>query len=356
MSLSKVNTKFNVGRFLLFTFYHIISVTCSYFVAVPLIFIIEGFNLKTLQNLQFVRMNPLTMMDFMREVPFAISFYCLYRWNDEANDDLKDEINPPVIWDYAHIAVLILARAFVVGVKYGTFSDQYFQIFRAIKLPVEMLRNGLIFFMINMGNTKTIEEELLNSFKYFEIEEDEFMIQFYKDQKQFRIADSKRLMERLQDIDKLHAYYSPENKSRGKDEPPMDEDFAKTMDTTRSMDKETIYQEELMKKFEDSFKKAYSNKSKFYLEKIDKIMMLEDYVDIPAKNIALEIIVNNQNSPAFMQFAFITMAQFLIPLGVSFWTEKPFFDNEWHKLVFWLQFPNQLVLQFMMVVLFNSMN
>ena len=72
-----------------------------------------------------------------------------------------------------------------------------------------------------------------------------------------------------------------------------------------------------MWKFEQSFNKAYSNKSKFYLEKIEKIMMLEDYVDIPAKNIAMEIIMRNQKRPMFMQFAFWAMAQFLIPIGLA---------------------------------------
>ena len=48
-----------------------------------------------------------------------------------------------------------------------------------------------------------------------------------------------------------------------------------------------------MWRFEQSFKKAFVNKEKFYIEKIEKIMMLEDYVKIPAKNIAMEIIMNN---------------------------------------------------------------
>ena len=48
MSLSKVNSKFNIGRFMLFTLYHTISLSCSYIVAVPLIFIFEKFNLITL--------------------------------------------------------------------------------------------------------------------------------------------------------------------------------------------------------------------------------------------------------------------------------------------------------------------
>lgn len=50
----------------------------------------------------------------------------------------------------------------------------------------------------------------------------------------------------------------------------------------------------MMLKFEKTFSKFYSNKTTFHIEKIFKIMMLEDYVDIPGKHIAMEIILKNQ--------------------------------------------------------------
>ena len=40
----------------------------------------------------------------------------------------------------------------------------------------------------------------------------------------------------------------------------------------------------------------FSNKNVFHIEKIEKIMQLEDYVDIQGKNIAMEIIINNNTN------------------------------------------------------------
>ena len=74
-------------------------------------------------------------MDYMREIPMVISLYFLWRWNNESVDETNDEVVQPKIWDYCHLIILIMARAFVVGVKYGTFSDQYFYIYRHVKLP-----------------------------------------------------------------------------------------------------------------------------------------------------------------------------------------------------------------------------
>ena len=165
-----------------------------------------------------------------------------------------------------------------------------------------MLREGLIFFMINMGNSKSIEEELLNSFKHFQIEDDEFTIQVYKDQKQFRIADSDALMERLTDINKMHAFYSKDKiDGQKKDEPqasPEDKteqppNQLNSARSTNTIDREQMYNQNLMWKFEQSFNKAFSNKNRFYREKIEKVMMVEEYEEIPAKHLAMEIIMRN---------------------------------------------------------------
>ena len=48
-----------------------------------------------------------------------------------------------------------------------------------------------------------------------------------------------------------------------------------------------------MLKFQRNFKRVYSNKKEFHIEKIEKIMQLEEYVDIPGNHIAMEIILNN---------------------------------------------------------------
>ena len=104
------------------------------------------------------------------------------------------------------------------------------------------------------------------------------------------------------------------------------------------------------------YKKAYSNKRKFALDKIEKVMQLENYVDIPAKNIAMEIILKNTKQPMVLQFMIFGSAQFLVPFLVTYYQDKPFFINEYHQWVFWLQFPSQMMFQFALFMLFNSMN
>ena len=111
-----------------------------------------------------------------------------------------------------------------------------------------------------------------------------------------------------------------------------------------------------MWKFEQSFKKVFVNKDKFYIEKVEKIMMLEDYVTVPAKHIAIEIILNNNKPPMLPQYMFWALFQFTIPVAVSYIMDTPFFANDYHYYVFWLQFPTQLFMQLAMFMLFNSMN
>ena len=85
-------------------------------------------------------------------------------------------------------------------------------------------------------------------------------------------------------------------------------------------------------------------------------MQLENYVNIPGKNIAMEIIMNNNNQPILIQFLIFSVYQFLIPISVSYFTDTPFFSNDYHYYVFWLQFPTQLYYQCLGLFLFYSMN
>ena len=62
-----------------------------------------------------------------------------------------------------------------------------------------------------------------------------------------------------------------------------------------------------MDKFEQMFSKAFSNKTKFAVEKVEKIMNLDECVKIPLKNIAFEIIMKNKKKPSFVQYMFFGM-------------------------------------------------
>ena len=80
------------------------------------------------------------------------------------------------LWDYVHLFTLLLNRAIVIGIKYGTFSDQRFEILRKIKLGIDFLNKKLLMFMIFCNEPEYIEINLLRSFRFFEIEEKKFNI------------------------------------------------------------------------------------------------------------------------------------------------------------------------------------
>ena len=62
-----------------------------------------------------------------------------------------------------------------------------------------------------------------------------------------------------------------------------------------------------MLKYQETFKRAYSNKKEFDVQKIEKILEMENYKDIDGKNIAMEIILNNSKKPMFIQYLFFTL-------------------------------------------------
>ena len=64
-------------------------------------------------------------------------------------------------------------------------------------------------------------------------------------------------------------------------------------------------------------------------------MNLECYEKVPAKNIAIEILLKNQKPPMFFQYFFWTFAQFLV-FAVQYYFDKPIFVNDYQKYIFWL--------------------
>ena len=143
MYLSKTNTKFNIPRFLLMTFYHLLAIVLNFPISNLIIFVTEGFSTKLLYNIMFLGFTPTGMMSFVMQTAFFVSLYYIYLWQNDEN------VSPINLWDYCHIITLILCRAIVVGVKYGSYSDESFEILRKIRLPFSLLKDALVFTMIN---------------------------------------------------------------------------------------------------------------------------------------------------------------------------------------------------------------
>ena len=91
-----------------------------------------------------------------------------------------------------------------------------------------------------------------------------------------------------------------------------------------------------MWKFEQSFQKAYHNKFEFHIEKIQKIMILEEYVEIPGSHMAIEIIQKCRKEILYKHSFFWVIAQFTVPVLASYLSGQPYFDNNYHKITFWL--------------------
>lgn len=85
-------------------------------------------------------------------------------------------------------------------------------------------------------------------------------------------------------------------------------------------------------------------------------MKLEEFEDIPAINIALEIILNNMKTPMYTQLIIITIFQLLIPVIIAYIEEKDTFINNYDQTIYWLHFPCRFMLYLFNLVLFNSMN
>ena len=63
----------------------------------------------------------------------TISLYFVYKWIKAAECDPSNVVAINY-WDYFHLLTLTISRAVIIGVKYGTFSDEHFYIMRHVKL------------------------------------------------------------------------------------------------------------------------------------------------------------------------------------------------------------------------------
>ena len=104
-----------------------------------------------------------------------ISLYFIYQWILDSNED-PENVVPIELWDYVHLFILLFNRAIVIATKYGTFSDQRFEILRKVKLGLKFLNDKLLLFMILKNEPEFIERSLIRSFKHFEIEDKKFTI------------------------------------------------------------------------------------------------------------------------------------------------------------------------------------
>ena len=133
----------------------------------------------------------------------------MYMWHQAHLKDPKNVVDIN-LWEYTHVAAMIVCRCVVMGAKYGMFSNEQFMLLRNLKMSGTFRMNRLIMVMLTNKNTDFQLDKLRTDFEALEIEETEFNVQVYKDQTQFRIKNSRNLMRRLKDINIMNKHFSNE--------------------------------------------------------------------------------------------------------------------------------------------------
>ena len=194
---------FKLSRCLLIMFYHFLFFCGTPMVAIPCVYIMEGFDFHLIRNMRFFNVNMYMGLQTMTSMGIVASFYFFYTWHMACMDPTQD-VECYSLLDYAPFAILISCRVFVVGIKYAIFSDEHMYILRKLYLTDEVIDYYLA---INQTNNDAMGVHITNLndiLEYMEIDENIFSLKVYKDQEEFLIQDEKNLMERLMSENKMY--------------------------------------------------------------------------------------------------------------------------------------------------------
>jgi hypothetical protein len=122
-----------------------------------------------------------------------------------------------------------------------------------------------------------------------EIDEKIFYLKVYKDQASFLVKDEKNIMKRLQNSRELLNYHklSREEKDIIIANSKLEE---KQENTAQILDEDEI----AIKKFQKIFNKRFEIQKKIAINELELLLEIPEVIEIPGKNIALEITKQNQ--------------------------------------------------------------
>ena len=79
-------TTFNLGRFLLIAFYHLLLFLTTPIIAVPIIFVLEGFDAHLIYNMRFVGLSMPFFLQTMVSMGIVSSYIFYYQWYKNCYD------------------------------------------------------------------------------------------------------------------------------------------------------------------------------------------------------------------------------------------------------------------------------
>ena len=148
------------------------------------------------------------------------------------------------------------------------------------------------YLVINQTNNDDTDVHLNNIndiLEYMEIDEKIFYLKVYKDQASFLVKDEKNIMKRLQNSRELLNYHklSKEEKDIIIANSKLEE---KQENTAQILDEDEI----AIKKFQKIFNKRFEIQKKIAINELELLLEIPEVIEIPGKNIALEITKQNQ--------------------------------------------------------------
>ena len=148
------------------------------------------------------------------------------------------------------------------------------------------------YLVINQTNNDDTDVHLNNIndiLEYMEIDEKIFYLKVYKDQASFLVKDEKNIMKRLQNSRELLNYHklSREEKDIIIANSKLEE---KQENTAQILDEDEI----AIKKFQKIFNKRFEIQKKIAINELELLLEIPEVIEIPGKNIALEITKQNQ--------------------------------------------------------------
>ena len=114
---SSYRTQFKSGVFLKYFVYHLLFYYVNPIVAVPVIYVMEGFNTNALYNMSFIGHQRLFYMQLIQSMFVMGFYYYMYLLVQEGN-----EIN---LYNFVHVITILTSRCIIIGVKYGYLSNEH---------------------------------------------------------------------------------------------------------------------------------------------------------------------------------------------------------------------------------------
>lgn len=264
--LSERSTSFCLTKFCMFVFYHMIFFLLSPFIALPIIYAMEG-NVHSLYNMGFLGLTGMSIFQWVTSLMVLISNLHFIYFYFMIEDELM--ISNYLISDFVHFFLVFACRSMVIGVKYAYYSCEHMAIFRGCTLSKKLNNFSLVSTVALMNDPEEVLDSIDQTLESMKLDHTTFEVGIITDQKEYMIKNITNTMERLKDIRKLMTFYKGDWRAQ------LEEEYEKEKEKCLN---QKCSVEQTYQKYKEAFGKYYYQKKiQHEVDSVTKIMYFGDY-------------------------------------------------------------------------------